>query len=191
MAKLNLYELAEELEALDELVEMEDGEWTEEIETLALELTEKMTRKADSFAAYLKEIERLEEVAKDEERRLAKRRKTLGDRRERLKRYAVMAIRKTGRDKIAGDLRTLATQANARTLLVVGDPEKLPGEFVDVVPAVPERIIPAVPEHRVANEKKIVDALKEVEGKLDADGNPIEAVPGCVLAPTTYHLRIR
>ena len=74
---MHLYELAEEAVALEELCAMDQGEWTDEHETLAQDLSAKLVAKADAFGGYLKSLEGRAATIKEEETRLAARRKAL------------------------------------------------------------------------------------------------------------------
>lgn len=132
---LTLYELSEEMKALDELIFMQDGEFDETAEELYVEQVTKMATKADDFGRYLRTRESLAANIKEEEKRLAARRKALENHVERLKRYAVMALRNMGRPKVEGTTFTLVVQKNAPAITVTAEPYALPEEFVRVIPA--------------------------------------------------------
>lgn len=165
---LTLYELSEEMKALDELIFMQDGEFDEPAEALYEEQVAKMATKADDFGRYLRTRESLAANIKEEEKRLAARRKALENHVDRLKRYAVMALRNMGRPKVEGTTFTLAVQKNPPALDVQVSAEQLPEEFV--------RFVPATIETDKAALLAAVKAGREIPGVALVEG---------------YHLRVR
>lgn len=137
--RLSLYGLSEEALAFDELVSMDEGEWTPEHEALHTELAVKMMAKADSYGMVYRNIETARDALKAESARMAKRAKTLDASLERIERLALMALQTMKRDSVAGDLFTLSIRKNAPVAKWVADtpldPENLPDEFVKVNPA--------------------------------------------------------
>jgi hypothetical protein len=167
-ANLTLYELGEEQAALDALVSMDEGEWTEDHEALEQELTAQLVTKADAFGAYVQSLTATADAIKAEQDRLAARRKTLENTVARLKRYALMALQTMDRDKVSGSLYTIGVQRNPPSVLVEVGADALGDEFVRVVPA-----------SREINKAAIGAALKAGQ-----------TVPGCSLT-STFSLRIR
>lgn len=165
---LTLYELSEEQKALDALIGMQDGELDDAAEELYRELVAKEATKADDFGRYLRTREALAATIKEEEKRLADRRKAIENHVARLKRYAVMALQNMGRPKIEGAVFTLAVQKNPPSIDVQVSEEELPEEFVRLVPAKFEVDRPAL--------LTAVKAGREVAGVVLVEG---------------YHLRIR
>jgi hypothetical protein len=168
MSTLHLYDLAEEAVALDDLLSMDDGEWTTEAEMLATELAAKLTAKADAFGGYLRGLEAQAEAIKEEEMRLAARRKAAMGRADRLRRYGLMALQRMERPKVAGDLFTLAVQNNPPSVAITVGVDALPAQYVRTIP-----------EQREPDKTAIRDALKRGE-----------TIDGAALV-TTQSLRIR
>jgi hypothetical protein len=165
---LTLYELGEEQQALDALVGMDEGEWTDDHEVLAQELTARLVLKADAFGAFVGSLTATADAIKVEQDRLAARRKAIENTVARLKRYALQALQTMDRDKITGTLYTLGVQRNPPSVQVDVSAEGLADEYVRIVPAT-----------RDINKTAIGAALK-----AGAE------IPGCSLT-TTYSLRIR
>jgi len=165
---LTLYELGEEQAALDDLVAMDQGEWTDAHEALAAELAAQLVHKADAFGAYVAGLTATVDAIHAEQDRLAVRRKSMEASVARLKRYGLIALQAAGRDKIAGTLFTLGVQQNPPSVLVEVSADALDAAYVRVIP-----------ETREVNKAAIGAALKA--------GTEI---PGCFLS-TTYSLRIR
>jgi len=165
---LTLYELSEEQLALDALVHMDEGEWTEETEELFSRLVAQLATKADDFGRYVRTRESVTAAIAEEEKRLAARRKAIEAHVKRLKEYAVFALQRMDRPKIEGDTFTLAIQKNNPSLVVDVEPEELPEDYVRIVPA-----------SLVADKAAILRALKAGE-----------EIAGCSLSEG-FHLRIR
>lgn len=125
---LTLRELADEALALDELIAMDHGEWTDDHDALATELTEKLLRKTDSFASYVKDLEARAEIVRAEEKRLAERRRRLEADLDRLGNYAKIVMARMGHEKLTGSLHTIAIRKNPPSVevdatLLAADPE--------------------------------------------------------------------
>jgi hypothetical protein len=165
---LHLYELAEEAVALDDLLAMDEGEWTAEAEALANEWTEQLVAKADAFGSFVRSLEAQAEAIKEEEARLASRRKAVQGRADRLKRYGLMALQRMERPKVAGDLFTLAVQNNPPSVALTVGVDALPAQYVRTIP-----------EQREPDKTAIRDALKRGE-----------VIDGAALI-TTQFLRVR
>ena len=165
---LTLYELGEEQAALDALVAMDDGEWTDEHEALAGELAAQLVLKADAFGAYVAGLTATADAIRAEQDRLAVRRKSIETSVARLKRYGLIALQAAGRDKVAGTLFSLGVQQNPPSVRVDVAPDELEDQYVRVIP-----------EAREPNKAAIGAALKQGQ-----------SIYGCYLT-STYSLRIR
>lgn len=118
---LTLRDLADEALALDQLIAMDDGEWTDEHEHLANELTEKLLRKTDSFANYLTDLSQRAEILRAEEKRLAERRRRIERDCERLENYAQLAMARMQTAKLVGTTHTIAVRMNPPAVKVNED----------------------------------------------------------------------
>jgi len=165
---LHLYDLAEEAVALDDLLAMDDGEWTDEAEALATELAGKLATKADAFGGYLRGLEAQDEALAAEITRLTARRRAVIARTAKLKQYGLLALQRMERPKVAGDLFTLAVQNNPSSVTLTVGADALPPQYVRVIP-----------EQREPDKTAIRDALKRGE-----------TIDGATLT-TTQSLRVR
>lgn len=136
--RLSLYELGEEVLALEDLVAMDDGEWTPAHEALQQELIGKLVTKADAFGGYVASLEHTAAACKAEEQRLAKRRGACEAKVDRLKRAGCVALLTMKRDEVRGETFTLALQDNNPKAEVTVTVDKLPAEYVRTVPEVKE-----------------------------------------------------
>jgi hypothetical protein len=168
MTALHLYDLAEEAVALDDLLAMDDGEWTDEAEALATELAGKLATKADAFGGYLRGLEAQDEALATEITRLTARRRAVITRTAKLKQYGLLALQRMERPKVAGDLFTLAVQNNPPAVTLTVGADALPPQYVRVIP-----------EQREPDKTAIRDALKRGE-----------TIDGATLT-TTQSLRVR
>lgn len=165
---LHLYDLAEEAVALDDLLAMDDGEWTDEAEALATELAGKLATKADAFGGYLRGLEAQDETLAAEIARLTARRRAVITRTAKLKQYGLLALQRMERPKVAGDLFTLAVQNNPPAVTLTVGADALPPQYVRIIP-----------EQREPDKTAIRDALKRGE-----------TIDGATLT-TTQSLRVR
>lgn len=136
--RLSLYELGDEVVALENLVAMDEGEWTDEHEALEKELMEKLVAKADAFGGYVRNLEATAAACKAEAQRLSARQKACENRVASLKEFACAALQRMGKTELKGELFTLANQPNNPSVEVTVEAEKLPAEYVRVVPATKE-----------------------------------------------------
>lgn len=149
---LHLYDLAEEAVALDDLLAMDDGEWTDEAEALATELAGKLAGKADAFGGYLRGLEAQDEALAAEIARLTARRRAVIARTAKLKQYGLLALQRMERPKVTGDLFTLAVQNNPPSVNILVGTDDLPPQYVRIIP-----------EQREPDKTAIRDALKRGE----------------------------
>lgn len=149
---LTLRELGEEERALYALSAMDDGEWSDEAEALERDLAGRLALKADGYGSYVADQTARAAAIKEEEQRLAKRRKAIENRLARLKAYAAETLHFMGKTKVEGELYTLTVQATPPRAVLNDDvlPSNLPPGFVRVIP---EKVEP--------NMAEILSALKD------------------------------
>jgi hypothetical protein len=145
---LTMQELADEAAALDALVALDQGEWTDAHEALEQELAGKLAAKGDSYGDWLADRTARAALLKAEEQRLARRRKAIEGQVERVKRYAAHALDRMGRTTIEGERWTVALAKNPPRVVLDATvvPELLPPGFQRVVPAKVEVDLVAVKE---------------------------------------------
>jgi hypothetical protein len=146
---LTLRDLADEALALDALVWMDEGDWTDDTQALYEEQAAKLASKADGFGTYVRSLEGHADIIKAEVERLQSTAKRLTGHADALKRYALLHMERMGTTEIAGDLHTLKIQKNPPSVQVTVLPDALPAEFVRVIP-----------EQREADKKALLTALK-------------------------------
>jgi predicted nuclease with TOPRIM domain len=139
-----LYELTQNYQNLLDL--LDNPEIPQDIIQEALNsVGEDIEVKVENIAKLIKSIEVDAKGFKEEEQRLATRRKSLENRIDSLKDYIEGAMRATSREKVKGKIFTLAIQKNAPSVDIV-DLEAIPEEYFVVT--------------KELTKKQILEALK-------------------------------
>ena len=127
----NLYELMGDLAFLNEMMRDEEvtADRAEEILALLDGAKSTLAQKIDNTARVLGTIEASIDTFKNEERRLAARRKTLDNNRERLRDWVKSTMLAHSVDKLATDIHSV-TIAEGRMQVVVIDETKVPDQYV-------------------------------------------------------------
>jgi seryl-tRNA synthetase len=156
---MKLYELTGAYQSLLEAIE-EGQDFSLALEQLEGEINEKV----ENIAKVIKSIDAQVKVIKDEEKRLADRRKAMEAEAERLKDYTFTTLQNAGLSKIKGSLLTVSLQNNK------------PSVVVDETELADEWLIPQPPK---PDKARLYEALKE--GKV---------IPGATLQ-NSQSIRIR
>lgn len=128
---MKLYELTQNYMNLQEL--LEDPEIPQEMIVAALnEVTEEIEEKAENIAKLIKSIELDAAAIKEEESRLASKRKSLEGRAKNLKEYLEGAMRAVDKKKIKGKLFSFNIQKNPASLDIY-DTSMIPKDYIKVV----------------------------------------------------------
>lgn len=112
-ATVRLYELANAADILDEFLSESEGELTPELEQLLEELEGQITEKVERVALYIRQQLVTVSAIKEEESRLAARRRSLERAVEGLKNYLKRQLERLGKEKVQGLLCTVAIQKNS------------------------------------------------------------------------------
>ena len=158
---LSLYDLAEEVASLDQLFLAEHGEETPELKALHEEVNKVLETKTDSYVGYAMRLEDEIALAKkrqDELKHFINARKAAI---ERLKTYVHYFFQSTKRDRLDGDLYTIAQQPG-RESLVVESEDNIPHDFIKTTVAV----------DKIKLNKAIKAGLKPPEGVSYLKGAP-------------------
>lgn len=143
---LTLQDLADEAIALDAIIGMDEGEYSEDTEALERDLAEKLATKGDAYGDFMRDRETKIGALKAEEQRLAARRRTLENQVARVKLYAAHALQRMNRTKVEGERWTLSLAKNPPRVVLADDvlPELLPPGFQRVIPAKVEADVNAI-----------------------------------------------
>jgi hypothetical protein len=127
---MKLYELAQNYNNLLDLLENPDIP-QDVINKSLEEVEEDFNVKAENICKLIKSVELEAKAIKEEERRLADRRKSLEHRVVNLKAYLNGTMTAIGAKKIKGNIFTLSIQKNPHKV-VIKDEELIPGDYVIV-----------------------------------------------------------
>jgi hypothetical protein len=125
----NLLDLLDNPEVPQNIIEQSLNEVAEEIEV-----------KAENIAKLIKSIDIDAKALKEEEQRLASKRKTLENRTEYLKKYLEAGMRATSKEKIKGKFFSLAIQKNAPSVNVI-DESKIPENYFTITKKLNKEVI--------------------------------------------------
>lgn len=130
----SLYEVTGNVLALQEMLEnpMDDEDILKDtLEAVHGEYDSKM----ESYAKVIKNLESDVEALKNESKRLKDKQKTIENNIDRLKKAMFDSMKATGRDKVKGQLFTVAIQKNGGKLPVIVDVDtsELPDDLVKIV----------------------------------------------------------
>lgn len=164
----SLYHLSNELALIhDELVDAE-GVITDELERRLDDCGLAFSQKVEGVVRWTKNIEGKEAALDAEISRLSARKKAAGNLRERLKGYLLESMVKADKLKVEYPAFTVAVQRNPPSAEIF-NPEAVPSQFLTIIP-----------EQKVVNKARVLDALKAGE-----------KVEGAKLINDKCHLRIR
>jgi hypothetical protein len=158
---LSLYGIAEELQALDDMLDSVGGEITEEWEAKQEWLLEMLTKKVDGCVGYIQKLEDQCTLAREQQDRLDAFIKTKQNRIANFKHYIKLCMQKTGKQEFEGLLCRVYEKAGSISVNVE-DVNKLPFEFIKA-------------GEPTAKKKEIAIALKSgqtVEGARLVRGEP-------------------
>lgn len=172
MAKATLYDLViGEQRALSELLEEAEGEFTPEIEQLLAELDLKIDDKLESIGLYILSQRATAKMLKEEEARIAARRKTIERGTEGLEAYAERLMLAGGKEKVKTPRVTVAMQLNNPALVV--DEAKWGQEELEVLRDLRPDFVRYTPASYAIDKATMLRAMKE-DPTLQIDGLSIQ-----------------
>lgn len=124
---MKLYELTDKYAELAQMI-ADDETKTEMLGDTLRALEDAIEIKAENIAKLIKNLDAEVEAFKNEEKRLADRRKALETKRDGLKRYLEEQLEKIGLDKVKTPIFTVALQYNPASVQVI-DESKIPPAF--------------------------------------------------------------
>lgn len=126
----NLYELTEDYQNILDLLESAEDESVIELLKQTIEgLNEDIKDKVDNIVRVIRTLESDSEAIKNEEKRLAERRKAIDKRKENLSKYLFEFAQNCEGKKIKGNVFEIAIRKNP-VKVVIEDDSKIPTQFV-------------------------------------------------------------
>jgi len=156
---LSLYGITEELKALDQLLDIDQGEITEEFEQLEDEIKNAITLKTDSCLGYLRSTEDQIKSAKQYVKDISSAIKAKENKVAKFKEYIMVCLEQTD-GELQGSMHTVKFKKPSQILVIV-DEDKIPVKF-----GVVETII----KYNKNDIKKALKAGEVVEGVKLEDG---------------------
>ncbi len=185
MTGIKLYEATEALAIIDGFLEESQGEITPEIEALLEQAEGTFAAKVERVALKIRELTGAAEIIKAEEERLSARRRAHENAAKGLKTYLQRQLEVAGKDKVKGELLTVATQLNPPVLQVPADTTD--ADLAELYEA-GMRGIEQVPATFAVNKREVLDMVRGAE----ANGKTADTVlPAGWTVTRSSSLRIR
>jgi|SRR5690554_789723 len=131
MSELSLYQISEELTALDELLKHDGGEITKEYEDLEKTVMYLMETKVDGCVEYVNREKDLITLGKEKIKQLQDFVKARERKVERFSEYVKLVLDKTDRKALTGSLNQIKVRKPSQ-VLVIEDESAVPVEFTTV-----------------------------------------------------------
>jgi hypothetical protein len=167
-----LYDISENLLALDALLWDSEGEITPEIEAWMAEYGGELIAKVDRTGAYIRELESIADACRAEEERLRKRRTVQENKVRSIKQLLDQIMVRLDRSKLVGETFTIARQKNGGVRKLELNPDA-----VDLLPEFFWKVERRVDTDRV---RESMDEVMLVDG-----------VEVARLAEPTYSVRVK
>lgn len=134
-ARLTVYDIATEIRALNELIEMDAGEITEAHEELMTQVYDLCASKTDNVCAWVKHQEDQIDLADKKIKELQEFKKFRNNAIERVKNYAGDALQHAGTKKFRGEIYEIVERAPVPVLEILNE-DDVPVEFTTVETAI-------------------------------------------------------
>lgn len=126
---MKLHEIAKDYQELLEDIDLADGELDDDLEARLDQLGGDLTDKVEALAVVVRTLEAEGKELREEELRIAKRRKAREARAERLLGYLGACLRVSGQRKVSGKLFTVTIQKNPAALRLLVPEDQVPAEW--------------------------------------------------------------
>lgn len=115
---LSLYGITTELDAFGELLEMDEGEITEETEALLQSIEHTLATKTDGVVGYIQKEEDLAKLATEKIKALQDFKKAKQNKVQRFKDYVKECLARTNRDKFIGTLNSIKLRKPSQVVII-------------------------------------------------------------------------
>ena len=153
MTKINLYEITQELDALNQLFEMEQGEVTDELQDLEEYISKTLVHKADNLVDYVRSRKDRISLAKERINQLRELIRIEENGLERLDGYVANCMTRLDKKKIEGFISSITLRKPSKRVEII-DELALPAELI------------TIKQEKVIDKRELLKMLKEfpVEG---------------------------
>lgn len=133
--KLTLWQIDEEIEALDEMLSMMDsGEITEEYEEMENKINEMLSSKVDGCYEYIDKLKTMVKISKERKAHFGHCEKMNQNKIDRFEGYIIACLEKSGKSCYTGDFAEFKMRKPKMTINVL-DIEKIPDKFLKFIQA--------------------------------------------------------
>ncbi len=129
---LTLYGISEEMEALEEILEQDHGEVTEEYEELENQILTFLNSKVDGCVGVINRKKDLITLAKEQKRKLDSFIKKHDNGINKFSEYVETCLTKTNQKSFNGNLHTIKMRKPTKVVEIY-DEKRIPAEFIEVV----------------------------------------------------------
>lgn len=178
---MKLYEITEELLAVEDSIIEAGGEIDEETESALENMEGAFADKVDNICGLIDKLDNYAEAARSRARELSKLARSRESAVENLKNYLLFQLRKADRDDVETPLRKVYRSRNGRPKVrAVDEVDELPGRFVKRKTSVS------------VDSNAIYDALREAEAIPSEVGDHVVEINGVRVAVSVgEHVRIK
>jgi len=159
--KLTLWGIADELNALDELLKLDQGEITKEMEELQSEAQVLLEQKVDSCCGFVDMEKNNIAAAKDRIKELQNFVKSKENKIKNFENFVKSCMEKTGKDIFNGDFRQIKLR-KPTDIVVIQDENKIPMEYT---------VVETTVKIKKAEIKKALKNGEKIEGASLMKGN--------------------
>lgn len=131
MANLNLYDITTEFKALEEMLQLDGGELTEDHEQLQTLVSDLIVNKTDGMVNFVQKLKDEQELAAAHIKRLQEFKKTRQNAVDRLSGYVIQCLDRVEKKKVEGKLGSISTRKPIESVDVY-DENKIPAEYTKV-----------------------------------------------------------
>lgn len=159
---ITLYGITEEIKALENLFEMEDGEFTTELEILTQEMAIMVENKTDSCIGFLQMQKDRSESFKNRITAMQKAKKAIDNKIESYENYLVECVKQSQNGEFVGKFGVIKNRKPTKIVSVI-DENKIPMEFLK------EKTEVSVDKKGIKDALKagtIVDGCELIDGKI-------------------------
>ena len=158
---LSLYAITEEMSAFEEILEMDQGEFNEESESLLASITDSLTLKTDSVVGYINREEDLVLIAKNRIKELRDFISSKENKIDRFKDYTKTCLERTGMTEFKGVLNTIKLRKPSK-VVQIQDEKEIPPQYFK------SETVTTIDKKQLKSDLKegqIIDGVALIDGK--------------------------
>lgn len=149
----SLYQITQDLSRFEEVLEMEQGEFNEDLENNLIELHASLEKKTDGVVGYIQKQEDYIKLANERIKQLQEFKKSKQNMIERFKDYVKQCLELTDKQKFVGKLNTIKLRKPSK-IVNITDKDKIPADYL-------------ISEHVVTVDKTKLKADLKDNGEID------------------------